>query len=471
MTTKYKIIIGFSLMVCMLTVGGALGYIKLYEASEGFAVYQIYSKTAVDANGADALMRGAQDQLSRFRLNTNQEHVKQALAFAERAINYYLAEAKLAENNPQELMMLDGQIERIKQFMRLAEDMQQKLTAGTRMVDEQLASSSRETNTALRGMAEIARGIGNYTILEIIDTATNYYANARVWVRHYSDIFLESSAANAEQDLAAFGAALKKLESLILSGENKQTLSKLLQRYEEYVNNFKTVKTLLEEGLLAQRRIDALSAELIKEFDAYKARAEKNMSAIGQATQASNIQGQRIILAGSVFGFFIGMLAAFLIIMGITKVLKNASSLAVTIANGDFQARIGPHEGGEIGEMLDSLQKISTILQSVLNDYNNLETRIVAGELDAKPDPSAYKGDFARLITDTDAILERFLQVLENIPSPVLVMGKDLKVTYVNAITRRLCGGDYKGKTDPQLSRREDDGSPTDAVKKAAATL
>ena len=80
MTTKYKVIVGFLLMTCLLIAVAALGYVKLRDASTGFVAYRVESRTSVAANGADALMREVKDQLSRFRPNLDQAHIKQAAA-------------------------------------------------------------------------------------------------------------------------------------------------------------------------------------------------------------------------------------------------------------------------------------------------------------------------------------------------------------------------------------------------------
>ena len=66
MTTKYKVMSGFLVLMCLLVAVAALGYVKLYEASQGFSAYRGEARVSVVANGADALMREVQDQLSRL---------------------------------------------------------------------------------------------------------------------------------------------------------------------------------------------------------------------------------------------------------------------------------------------------------------------------------------------------------------------------------------------------------------------
>jgi len=170
-------------------------------------------------------------------------------------------------------------------------------------------------------------------------------------------------------------------------------------------------------------------------------------------------------------GIIIGLLAALFIVMGLIKVLKDMSSFAISIADGDFQAQVASREKGEIGTMITAMRRIPEVLQSILGDYQTLEKRIEGGELDAKADPAAYKGGFATLINGTNAILNRFLLLVENIPTPVVMLTKECKAVYINAIGREVGGADYKGKTCRQIMAREDSDTPADALRKAVDSL
>jgi len=151
--------------------------------------------------------------------------------------------------------------------------------------------------------------------------------------------------------------------------------------------------------------------------------------------------------------------------------LAQLRRFAATIAEGDIQAQVDSREKGDIGELVASIRRIPAVLQSILNDYAKLEERIKDGELDALGDPAAYKGGFANLVENTNGILKRYIQVLENLPTPVVMLNKELKASYLNAIGRTVAGADYKGKTCKQLMEREDYGTAADGLKKAVETL
>jgi len=151
--------------------------------------------------------------------------------------------------------------------------------------------------------------------------------------------------------------------------------------------------------------------------------------------------------------------------------LSAMSRFAVSIAEGDFKAQADIHEGGEIGQMVTAMRQIPVVLQSILDEFVKLEEKVGHGDLDAQVDATAYKGGFATLVGETNAVLGRYLLLLENIPAPVLMLDRELKLTYANNIGRAAIGSDYKGKTDAEVTRRDDAGTPADALKKAVDTL
>jgi len=397
MTTKYKVIIGFLLMTCLLIAVAALGYVKLKEASKGFVAYRVESRTSVAANGADALMREVQGQLSRFRLDLDQAHIQQASVLIDRTLNYYLANAKKAETNPQEIALLDRQVALVNQVNQLMHGMQQKLTSAGKLIDGPLKVLTRGLNDTLSEMSAIASQTNNTALLVPIDEAYSNYVEARDQVRHFTDVFLESAANEADKYLAGLGAALKGIEKAATTEETKSSSVKLNQQYADYTIGFKNVKATLEEALAAYRQIDALGNELVKNFDGYTSRAEHNMDIIGEAVQASNVQAETLIVASGAAGIGVGVLFSFFIILGLMKVLKELGAFANAVAHGDFTYPIKIREKGEIGAMIQNMRLIPEVLSNVMTQGRTLANDIAIGNFRARFDLKKFDGSFAEL--------------------------------------------------------------------------
>ncbi|MCC8195155.1 MAG: methyl-accepting chemotaxis protein [Deltaproteobacteria bacterium] len=205
--------------------------------------------------------------------------------------------------------------------------------------------------------------------------------------------------------------------------------------------------------------IMGLSKDLHVQMDDYR-----------QAAIDSNTNAQRFTITTSVLGIAIGMLLAIISIWGLVRVLGEVALFADRTARGDFEHTVTVKEKGEIGRMVASMQRIPEALRNVLSDYQRLEKDIENGRLTSRGEPSQYEGGFATLIQGTNGILDRFLTVLENIPSPVVMLDGTLKASYINTVARDLAGSDYTGKTCFELFARDDFGTGDDALKKAVET-
>jgi methyl-accepting chemotaxis protein len=146
------------------------------------------------------------------------------------------------------------------------------------------------------------------------------------------------------------------------------------------------------------------------------------------------------------------------------------AAFAKNVAEGNLHARLDIREKGEIGLVASSLQEIAAVLDKILEEYKGLEKDIEHGKLDAQGDFSGFKGEFATLMQGTNSILSHFRTVVDNIPSPVLVMDNDARMRYMNTVAKEIAGSDYKGKFCKQLFNREDDATPADALRKAIET-
>ena len=168
------------------------------------------------------------------------------------------------------------------------------------------------------------------------------------------------------------------------------------------------------------------------------------------------------ILAGSVL--------VFLVVRPVVRALNKGVVFAGQIAAGDLDGTLDVRRNDEIGQLADALRSIPVSLKEIVTEYSGLETDFENGKLNATGDASKFKGEFAELVKGTNSILNRFRMVLENIPSPVVMLDKNLSATYLNNVAKELAGDDYLGKTCQQLFGREDYFTETCALKKAVDT-
>ncbi len=206
-------------------------------------------------------------------------------------------------------------------------------------------------------------------------------------------------------------------------------------------------------------------------LQAYKTDKVSGLIAVTRAESAdvfsglTEIRNNMFIIV--VVSVILGFVVVFFIVRSIVRALQRGVAFAGDIAAGKLDAELQVKRKDEIGKLADALRAIPATLKGIIAEYAALEGNIVNGQVDGKGDVSKFSGDYARLMRGTNAICERYLLILESLPSPVGIFDKNERAVYMNAMGRGDTGLDYKGKSDRELVRRDDAGTEQDALRRA----
>ncbi len=189
-----------------------------------------------------------------------------------------------------------------------------------------------------------------------------------------------------------------------------------------------------------------------------------------QESQATSVDIGKSIMMIAIIVTILIVVVTWYCIFRMRKSLIVSVDFARDIANGKLDTQIRNTSKDEIGELANSLQNIAHVLLSVISEYARLEKSIKQGELLVKANPQEFSGEFSNLIKGTNAIIDNYLTVINNIPSPVVVLDSSLHTRYINAKGIELVGSDYFNKTCKSLFNREDDGTTKDGLQNALRT-
>ncbi len=200
-----------------------------------------------------------------------------------------------------------------------------------------------------------------------------------------------------------------------------------------------------------------------------------NMTLVVQAEQAEVFNELHELAQNTVIvtiaGIILGIIVLLLIIRPIVSAMNRGVSYAMDIANGNLESTLDVRRKDEIGSLADALRSIPQSLKSIVSEYKRLETELVNGNIEIQGDPGKFSGDYANLIKGTNAMLSRYQLFLNSLASPVVVLNKELKITYMNEVAVRIGGSGYQGMTCGQVMAREDFNTPACALKRAVDTM
>jgi methyl-accepting chemotaxis protein len=466
-TTKQKIIFGFVSMILIIVVVAALGYRSLEESTTGLNTFRRYARLNVESSDALAHFNEAATMMNLYLAGRDEKNIQAAYASLagmdknlEAAIKdiYIPKNREMAEKIRKTGREYGESLTRLVADLKTATDVFQNRVLPNRAIMDETIDSMRQTALAnnnapvLSGLAELGLPYANLRFAMANFNHTRSHAHGQAAVSNVK--IMEEIAERTKQHVI-----------------RQDVLDKMIAAIKGFDAALTEMVTAGESANATLDGMRAVRATMNKDLPALSAEFDQLMRTTGVALNEQSANSQQMLMTSSAAGVVIGLLAAIIIIMGLIRVLRESGAFARALADGDFQAQVHSNEKGEIGDLLGAMRQIPVVLQGILNEYQTLEYRVAGGELEAKGDPNAYKGGFATLVSGTNNILGRFLHILANIPTPVVVLGRELKVTYLNTVGQEVAGTDYKGKTCEQLMAREDSGTSADALKKAVQTL
>ncbi len=125
---------------------------------------------------------------------------------------------------------------------------------------------------------------------------------------------------------------------------------------------------------------------------------------------------------------------------GIVNPLNVALEYIEKIANGDDLKLIENNYPGEYGILIDNLMKVRESLQSLLAESGELTRTAGRGDLFYRADVSRLKGGYAKIVSGINKTIDILVGHINELPSPVMIMDKELSIRYINRIGAELAG-------------------------------
>ncbi|MDL2210707.1 methyl-accepting chemotaxis protein [Desulfovibrio sp. OttesenSCG-928-O18] len=441
MTTKRKIIIGFSVLLVMLAGMAFFGFSSLQNASTNYIAYRSLANINVDASDLQTAVYSTVYYAEMFMNEQKPEHLVEAQKRVDGGGKFIAHALELAKQ--------ESTIKNMNRSRELLEGIKADLAiiqqSGTRVhavFGEQCRPHMEAIDKALAQLAEGGRNSGRFEPL---------YFQTQVWasyarVREYITLFLDSLDMRAAQKvtdaLAETGKAIDLLGGVMTSQQGVIDHAAIKKSFDDMSRGLVPVaeagagvQKAVGEMKVKAREILALVAETNQAADAL-------MRENGAATLDSNNRAQTLMLGISVAGVVLGAVLAVLIIVTLVRTLGKMSQFASDIAEGRFDSEITITEKGEIGVMFASLKRIPEIFSGVIGRCNTIANDISSGMFRDRLDLNRFSGGFTDLGRGINAIADAYTGTIDNLPVGIVTMDSHLATRFTNTAGEKMLGDD-----------------------------
>ncbi len=443
MTTKLKIITGFTLMVLLLCGVAVLGYTALQSGSEKFFEYQRLCKFNVAMSDVGAAANEAILNVYQYLYSDDMKLMDASDAsLATLETHLAKAEAQAAMASSKAL------IGNIRDTTRAFGTKSGLVKNSVRDMNAQYATvqnSAAEMTVALKAMARQASEAGNSAALYDISEVWDDLAGLRSNVSRYSESHNEADAAHVRENLKGVPAALDTLGADLRTDEGKRIFAGLSAAFAKLGNAFAGMESASGKLNAALTEIDMGGKALSTTIDTLNSSVDNQMMEYGASLIASNDLTQRTMLIVSLAGLIIGLVLAVFITHGILRVLRELALFASGIARGDFSHQLKIHEKGEIGAMVQAMRNIPDVLANVISQAKILTNDIKIGKLRQRLDPAAFSGSFAELTVAVNTVSDAYTDLMDSLPLPMMACDSNVRIIFLNKMAQQAIGGSHLG--------------------------
>ncbi|MDR1490717.1 MAG: methyl-accepting chemotaxis protein [Desulfovibrio sp.] len=470
MTTKIKIITGFIVMIIIISSISIIGYRGLSATSALFVEFGDSASLNVVSSDTVSNINASAYYLEKFMRLSDIKDMERSISAQEKSLELVRV-AITHSRDPGHTEELRQAEKILIEYVSTLKLMKGNLGAWYNDFNKIIVQGLEKAEQTLADVGDMAVTINNtdalaklnsvWRLLVNLDTALSSFRQSGTPenARRVDNLLGQASTINA-----LFQSTLKSEKGNNYFAEYKRLFDAIIDTYKKHKSAVIQTESILEQTYKWDAILEGASVKISSEADAEQKKKHTQFVEFNSNTIFS-------MLLFSGLGLLIGIVFAAFIIYGLIAALNKISGLAEAVAGGDFDHAATIREKGEIGKVAEAIQRIPHTLRTILQDYLDLEQKIAHGAISAKADKSKYHGGFSILVEGTNKILGCFNFLIDNIPSPVVVLNNDAKIEYMNTAAQNVGGSQFQGKTCKQVFNFEDDGTDADALRRAAATL
>ncbi|MDR2892026.1 MAG: methyl-accepting chemotaxis protein [Deltaproteobacteria bacterium] len=444
MTTKWKIIFGFTTMILLLGIVAAIGYFGLSGASNAFGEYRLLARLNVSTSDIMSNQYASIAAVRLFRIDGDPKLMTQARnAFKDNA--NMIKEAKTYTERKDILKVLDSAEQHATEQQALVTLLEKNLLQLRSEFTDVLQPIARECGDSLVELSKILSSDGSSAGVNTAASALNSLAYLRSSLNRFVYMATPADGTQVEEMMASLGKALDELGATLNTDAELAALARLKNNYGAMVNSTNTMLTLASAMYNANTTLMELNIRINTDIMEISKLSNDLMVAQGTSTLEQNATSQTYMLGGTIAGLIFGILLSVFIILGLIRVLHNLGVFANAIASGDFQTQVTSREKGEIGAMLSAMRQIPQVLERLIIAIKTGSGKILIGEYRTRLDAASFSGSFSTLAASVNATCDSYLKVLDAMPLAIFTGDPDHKILFANDMCQKILGGEKKG--------------------------
>ena len=363
-----KIGLGFFVVLALLSIVLGISVLALQKADHGIDSYRLLARNTNLTGRLQANMLMVRMNVKDFLLTQDNKDLEEYKKYVSK-MNGFLNDAQKQIKNPERLALINSIDADIKRYENAFSDVATLISKTNSIYDTELVPHGEVMRNTIAKIIQFAHD--NYA------PDTSYLANKiqeKMFIGRLFVVKFMQSSNDKDFDIAIDSMDKTLKEEIVILDQNTKetTLRSLLNEFKvahiKYIEDMYSIHTLIEErNSIIANTLDRIGPEVAKSIEEVKLSIMKVQDTLGPELKTNTDNSINLTLLLSVIAIALGVIAAYLLTVSITKPIHKAVEAANQLAKGDLTIEIGETNKDETGILLHSIQNTARNLRDMIS--------------------------------------------------------------------------------------------------------
>ena len=374
-----KIGTGFFAVLLLLTIVLGIGISGLQDANNGIAEYRTLSRHSNLVSKLQANMLMMRMNVKDFLISKQNKDFKEYQEYlAEMESLLVLAKAKI--HTPDRISLINDIDKSIGSYKKGFTDVVSLINQRNKVSDNQLVPHGETMRNLI---AELINSAHN----DIDDEAAVYasYVQDKMLVgRLFVVKFLQSNSENdfkiaIENMEKALNTQIELLETELQNPNRISILQKFKIAHDQYIEDMHAIHKLIKNrNLIIKNTLDKIGPVVAQDIQEVISSIMKEQDDLGNKLKADTTKKTQLTLFLAAIAIIIGVIAAYILTISITRPIQKAVEAANQLALGDLTIEIGKTSKDETGLLLNAIQNTALHLRKMISTISTASEQLAS---------------------------------------------------------------------------------------------
>ncbi|PWI32305.1 hypothetical protein DI392_16675 [Vibrio albus] len=362
-----KISAGFALILALLSIVITISMLALNDSDKGVTLYRSLSQHTNLLGKVQANMLMVRMNMKDYLITQDKEDLKLFSSYLS-TMKSELQDVRTKVENKEQKLLLSDIHSSIEAYDNAFHSVIKLIDQQNNIHDNQLVPSGGLMYKTINDIISSTYQSDSNDIIYQATFVREKMLHGRLFVVKFLQSNKESDFKIALNNInSELGKEIKALNEKINDNDLQDLLDQFKQANKHYIQGMHDFYNITKErNHIVTDTLDVIGPKIAEEVESVKLSMMKEQNAIGSELKSKTNNSVHLTLGLSVIAILMGIGAAYLLTIYITKPIHKAVGLANQLAQGDLTINVGTTSKDETGLLLGAIQNTATNLKQMV---------------------------------------------------------------------------------------------------------